>query len=145
MITNMKNAQENRFKILWDIRIQTETTLEHDKPDIVLLDKQKKKQCLVEDSTDHLTWELKAKKRKSSITVIYNNYDILKVCERFAKNVITVPVIIGALGSLYKKKLNNYSDIELWFGNGVIKIKHACLVQQSYTENSWRQIFDKMK
>ena len=45
---NMKVLENNEVKLLWDVSIQTERRLEHNKPEIVVLDK-KLKVCLVND------------------------------------------------------------------------------------------------
>ena len=44
----MKVLENDEVKLLWDFSIQTEKRIEHNKPDIVVLDK-KKKLCLVID------------------------------------------------------------------------------------------------
>ena len=45
----MKVLENDEVKLLWDFSIQTEKKIEHNKPDIVILDK-KQKVCLIKKS-----------------------------------------------------------------------------------------------
>lgn len=72
------------MKFLWDILIETVASVEHIKPDIVLLDKQNES-LLPERSPE------KNKIRKYDL-----KHEILKFWEWLANKVITISVIIGA-------------------------------------------------
>ena len=59
----MKVLENDEVKLLWDFSIQTEKRIEHNKPDIVVLDN-KQKLCLVIDVASRLTPESRKKSKK---------------------------------------------------------------------------------
>ena len=91
-------------KLLWDFKIQTDNKVEHNKPDIVVLDKIERK-CLIIDVACPFDTRVKGKEEEE-----IENYQELKREFKWIwklRRVTVVPVIIGALGTASK-------DIEKW-------------------------------
>ena len=110
-------------KLPWDFKIQTDNEIEHNKPDIVVLDKIKRK-CLVIDVACPFDIRLKDKEKQK----IENYEDFKRELKRIWKlrRVTVVPNIIGALGTASK-------DIEKWLAEiGVScrldSLQRACLL-----------------
>ena len=98
-------------KLLWDFfKIQTDNKVEHNKPDIVVLDKIERK-CLIIDVACPFDTRVKGKEKEE-----IENYQELKREFKWIwklRRVTVAPVIIGALGTVSK-------DIEKWLTeNGV--------------------------
>ena len=91
-------------KLLWDFKIQTDTKVEHNKPDIVVLDKIERKYLIIDVARPFDT-RVKGKEKEE-----IENYQELKREFKWIwklRRVTVVPVIIGALGTVSK-------DIEKW-------------------------------
>ena len=91
-------------KLLWDFKIQTDNKIEHNKPDIVVLDKMERK-CLIIDVACPFDIRVKDKEKEK----IENCQDLKREVKRIWKlrKVTVVPIIIGSLGTVSK-------DIERW-------------------------------
>ena len=92
--------ENDECKILWDFPIQTNKVLEHNKPDIVCVDKKARETLLIDPACpfDHRILS----KEKEKI----NNYNGLEyeIKQLWSmKKVTTVPIIIGSLGTVSKK------------------------------------------
>ena len=87
--------ESEECKILWDFPIQTDKTLEHNRPDITLIEKKK---CLLIDPAYSFGTRIEKKKEEKC-----NNYCDLK-CEIARmwriKDVEVIPVVIEALGTV---------------------------------------------
>ena len=95
-------CESTNNKLLWDFKIQTDKKIEHNKPDIVILDKIERK-FLIIDVACSLDIGVKGKEKNE-------NYQYLKrELKRIWKlsRVTVVPVKIGTLGTVSK-------DIEKW-------------------------------
>ena len=64
-----KVLESEDCKILFDFPIQTDKSLEHNRPDIAVIDKKSKK-CLLVDPHVHLTLALKGKKKKNEQIIV---------------------------------------------------------------------------
>ena len=84
-------------KILWDFPIQTDKKLEHNRPDIVVIDKTERT-CLIIDPS--CPFDLRVAKKEDEKLTNYNplQYEIARIWKM--KKVTIVPVIIGALGTV---------------------------------------------
>ncbi|XP_069979445.1 uncharacterized protein [Penaeus vannamei] len=98
-----KVLESDECKILWDFPIQTDKTLEHNRPDITVIEKNSKK-CLLIDPACPFDTRIERKEEKC------NNYCDLKyeIARMWRmKEVEVIPVVVGALGSVTK-------DFEKW-------------------------------
>ena len=110
-------------KLLSDFKIQTDNKIEHDKPDIVVVDKIER-HCLIIDVACPFDIRVKDKEKEE----IENYQDFKRELKRFWKlrRITVVPFIIGALGTVSK-------DIEKWLAEiGVTcrleSLQRACLL-----------------
>ncbi|XP_047480219.1 uncharacterized protein LOC125032877 [Penaeus chinensis] len=101
MITGQKAIVENEsVKLLWDMRIQTDRELAHNKPDIIVFNKDKRT-CLIIDVTcpfDHRVPEGEREK--------IDRYDELKWELKRIQNcreIKIVPIVIGAFGTISRR------------------------------------------
>ena len=65
----MSVLENEKVKLLWDFSIQTEVKIDHNKPDIVLLDK-KEKTCYVIDVACPFSIQELKRRRKKSLSII---------------------------------------------------------------------------
>ena len=87
-------------KLLSDFKIQTDNKIEHNKPDIVVVDK-------IERNDDACPFDIRMKDKEKE--EIENYQDLKRELKRIWKlrRITVVPFIIGALGTVSK-------DIEKW-------------------------------
>ena len=110
-------------KLLSDFKIQTDNKIEHNKPDIVVVDKTER-YFLIIDVACPFDIRVKDKEKEE----IENYQDLTRELKRIWKlrRIIVVPFIIGALGTVSK-------DIEKWLAEiGVTcrldSLQRACLL-----------------
>ena len=99
-MTGMKNITiMSQNKMLWDFKIQTDNKIEHNKPDIVVLDKIERK-CLIIDVACPFDIRVKDKEKEK----IENYQGLKREVKRIWKlrKVTVVPIIIGSLGTVSK-------------------------------------------
>ena len=85
--------------ILWDFPIQTDKTLEHNRPDITVIDK-KSKECLLIDPTCPFDTRIEKKEEEKCTNYSELKYEIAKIWKM--RKVEVIPVVIGALGTVAK-------------------------------------------
>ena len=110
-------------KLLSDFTIQTDNKIEHNKPDIVVVDTIERK-CLIIDVACPFDIRVKDKEKEE----IENYQDLKRELKRIwqLRSITVVPFIIGALGTVSK-------DIEKWLAEiGVTcrleSLQRACLL-----------------
>ena len=91
--------ENDEVKILWDFTIQTERKLEHNKPDLVVLNK-KEKIIYVVDVVCPFDTRIKDTERTKIEKYTDLKYELLKVWKGEVTKVFILPVIIGALGTM---------------------------------------------
>ena len=123
--TKMKVLENDEVKLLWDFSIQTEKRIEHNKPDIVVLDK-KQKSCLIIDVA--CPFDTRIKKKEQEKIEYYNDlkYEILKCWNKEVDKVMILPIVIGALGSVTNNVRKNLDKVDLHLG--VDAIQRTCLL-----------------
>ena len=87
-------------KLLWYFKIQTDNMIEHNKPDIVVLDLIERK-CLIIDVVCPFVIRVKDKEKEK----IENYQDLKREVKRIweLRKVTVVPIIIGSLGTRTRK------------------------------------------
>ena len=108
--------QNEDVKILWDFSIQTDHKLDHNKPDILILDK-RKRECHIIDVACPFDTRVKEKEREK----IEKYQDLKREIGRLweCRKVTVIPVVIGALGTIGKNfkswtkmiEMDNYLDL----------------------------------
>ena len=106
-----KNVEENdKAKILWNFTIQTDHHLRHIKPDILVIDKSKSEANII-DIAIPSDYNL-AQKRLEKIRNYSNLAVEIKTLWTLTKVRIT-PIIIGAMGTIYKDIDKDIGKLEL--------------------------------
>ena len=92
-----KVIETDEIKLLWDFPIQTDHKLEHNKPDLVYIDKRDKK-CKIIDVACPFDGRISKKEREK----IEYYQDLKREIKRLwdIREVIIIPIIIGALGTI---------------------------------------------
>jgi len=99
-----KVLESDECKILWDFPIQTDKTLEHNRPDITVIEKNSKK-CLLIDPACPFDTRIERKEEEKCNNYCDLKYEIARMWRM--KEVEVIPVVVGALGSVTK-------DFEKW-------------------------------
>jgi len=106
-----KDVEENgNAKILWDFSIQTDHEIRHNRPDIVVLDKTKRKVSLIDISVPNDCNV--AEKRVQKIRAYTDLATELKTLWNVQK-VDIVPVIIGCTGTFYHGLVKDLEKIDI--------------------------------
>ena len=90
-------CESERYKLLWDFKIQTDRDIDDNKPDIVLLNKEEKS-CLIVGVACPFDTRIDSKERVK----IENYHDLKHEMKRIwnCRSVFVIPVVIGALGTV---------------------------------------------
>ena len=126
IVTRENRVLENdEVLLLWDFSIQTETRIDHKKPDIMLKNK-KEKTCQIIDVA--CPFDTRVKQKEEEKLDHYNElkYQILKMWKDEVKNVAIIPVVIGALGVVSKRFKSYIAALD--FDPGVQPLQKACLI-----------------
>ena len=94
-----KVLESKNCKILWDFPIKTDKTLEHNRPDITVIDKKSKK-CLLIDRACSFDTRIQKKEEEKCTNYSELKYEIAKIWKM--RKVEVIPVVIGALGTVTK-------------------------------------------
>ena len=97
--------------MLWDFRIQTGHQIEHNRPDVVVLDKIERS-CYVIDITCPFDTRVLEKEQEKMQKYQELKREIRKIWS--CRKVIVVPIVIGALGT----RLHVITTKSLLVGNG---------------------------
>ena len=116
-------CESTNNKLLWDFKIQTDNKIEHNKPDIVILDKIERK-FLIIDVACPLDIGVKGKEKEKIENYQYLKRELKRIWK--LSRVTVVAVIIGTLGTVS-------NDIEMWLAEiGVTcrleSLQIACLL-----------------
>ena len=125
MLLQMKRVLENeQVKLLWDFTIQTERKIEHNKPDIVLVNKENK-ECFIIDIACPFDTRILEKEKEKVRAYTDLKYEIVK-CWKDIKVVGIIPIVIGALWSVTNKLAKHLNTIK--FDLGIKPIQKVCLL-----------------
>ena len=126
MVTKDNKVLENdQVLLLWDFSIQTETRIDHNKPDIMLKNK-KEKSCQIIDVA--CTFNTRVKQKEEEKLEHYNDlkYQILIMWKDEVKKVVILPVVIRVLGVVSKNFKNYIAALD--FEPGIQPLQKACLL-----------------
>ena len=91
-----KVLESEECKILWDFPIQTDKKLEHNSPDITVIEKKTKK-CLLIDPACPFDTRIEKKEEEKCSNYCDLKYEIARMWR--IKDVEVIPVVIGTLGT----------------------------------------------
>ena len=94
-----KVLESKNCKILWDFPIKTDKTLEHNRPDITVIDKKSKKSILIDPACPFDT-RIEKKEEEKCTNYSELKHEIAKIWKM--RKVEVIPVVIGALGTVTK-------------------------------------------
>ena len=122
------SVQNDRAKIIWDVLIQTDKKLEHNKPDIVVVNKETNA-CLIIDVACPFDTRVIEKEREKITRYEDLKWEIIKIWK--CRSVRVIPIVIGALGTIskgFKDYLSAISE-DIYFGT----LQKACLLETART------------
>ena len=116
--------ENNSHKLLWDFNIQTDLLIPLRRPDLIIINKKKKRICKIVDfavPADH-TINLKESEKKDKYL------DLARELKKLWNMKVTiVPIVIGALGTITKGLLKGQEDLEV--GGRVETIQSTALLR----------------
>ena len=117
--------ENDEVNILWDFSIQPEEKIEHNRPEITVIDK-KEKLCFVIEVACLFYTRIQKKEKEKVDAYTDLKYEILEVWRGDVKKVVTLPVIIGALGMVTGRLQKDLEKLD--YKNGLEVIQKACLL-----------------
>ncbi|XP_065055325.1 uncharacterized protein LOC135683870 [Rhopilema esculentum] len=135
----MAVLENKEVKLLWDFSIQTEIRIDHNKPDLVLLD-MKGRTCYIIDVA--CPFDTRVEKKEKEIFEHFTDlkYELLKVWNREITKVYIIPIVIGALGIVTNNVAKYLEKID--FKCGLDPLQKACLLG---TARIMRKVLDYSK
>ena len=132
---NPATVQENyTHKLLWDFDIQTDHLIPASRPDLIIINNEKKKICKIVDFVYLADHRIKLKECKKRDKYLYLARELKKL---WKVKVTIIPIVIGAFGTVTKGLLKGLKDLEV--GGRVETIQTTALLKRSeYREESWR-------
>ena len=133
-----KSVVENKeYKVLWDFPIQTDRTILHNRPDIVIIDKVGKTIQIIDIAipSDYNIIEKRNEKIRKYINLSMELKDLWHM-----EKVYIIPVIIGATGTVYKGIKDEINYIP-----GNIKIESLQKIAVLGTAHIWRRFNEMIK
>ena len=126
IVTKENRVLENvEVLLLWDFSIQTETRIDHNKPNIMIKNK-KEKTCQIIDVA--CPFDTRVKQKEEEKLDHYNElkYKTLRMWKDEVLKVATTPVVIGALGVVSKRFKSYIAALD--FDPGVQLLEKAWLI-----------------
>ena len=103
-------TENEKFKILWDFTVQTDHIVEARRPDMMIIDKEKKL-CLIVDFAVPSDHRIEIKEREKIEKYQDLKREVQKLWNMKAK---IIPIVIGALGTIPKTLQKQLEQIESW-------------------------------
>ena len=123
-----KVTENEKVKILWDMKIQTDKILEHSRPDIVVFEKEKRT-CKIVDVASPFDTRVVEKEREKVDKYQELKYESKRIWN--CSEVKVIPAVIGALGTISKNfhQWIDKIDPNIYFGT----LQKACLLGTART------------
>jgi hypothetical protein len=122
---NNRVLENDSIKLLWDFSIQTQVKIDHNKPDIVVVDKEKRL-CHLIDVACPFDSRVDKKEKEKFDHYTDLKFEILKCWSKEIDKVKITPIVIGALGTVSKNHQRYMFDIGIPFGLEVLQ--KTCLL-----------------
>ena len=119
-----KGVVENDVKLIWDINIQCDNTIEARRPDLLLVDK-KGKSCAIIDIA--VPGDCRVREKELEKIEKYQNLKIELKRLRSMKKLEILPVVVGALGCISKgfSRWMNILSIKLSIGTEISLVRNC--------------------
>ena len=101
--------ENEKSKFLWDFRIQTDQQLNHNRPDIVLHDKEKN-ECKITDISCPIDGRVIEREKEKRAKYEELRREVATIWS--VRKVVIIPIIIRALGTLSKIFKGHIEDLE---------------------------------
>ena len=129
-----KVTENEKVKILWDMKIQTDKILEHSRPDIVVFEREKRT-CKIVDVACPFDTRVVEKEREKVDKYQELKYELKRIWN--CSEVTVIPAVIGALGTIHRngtipKNFHQWIDKidpNIYFGT----LQKACLLGTART------------
>ena len=123
-----KVTENEKVKILWDMKIQTDKILEHSRPDIVVFEKEKRT-CKIVDVACPFDTRVVEKEREKVDKYQELKHELKTIWN--CSEVTVIPAVIGALGTISKNfhQWIDKIDPNIYFGT----LQKACLLGTART------------
>ena len=124
---NPESVQENEtHKLQWDFDIQTNRLISARRPDLIIINKKKKRTCKFEDfdvPADHII-KLKESEKKDEYLNPAGEWKKL-----WNMKVTIIPIGIGAFGTVSKRLLKGLEEVEV--GGWVVTIQTTTILRMA--------------
>ncbi|XP_063599498.1 uncharacterized protein LOC134775819 [Penaeus indicus] len=115
--------ETERYKILWDFKVQTDHQLEHNRPDLVFYDKQQQP-CQIIDVACPFDTRVENKMKEKVDRYQDLKGEIKRIWK--CKQVDIIPVVIGALGTIHRDMPEWLKKLEMH--ELIVKFQQACIL-----------------
>ena len=113
--------ENDKRKILWDFDLHTDHLISARRPDLIIINKKKKRICKIVDFADPADHRIKLKECEKKDK--YLNFAM----ELWNMKVTIISIVIGAFGTVTKGLLNGLGDLEV--GGRVETIQTTALLR----------------
>ena len=112
-----KVVENEEAKLLWDYSIQTDRVIQARRPDLTLVDKNKKSVSLIDVS---VPWDSRVEEKEREKVDKYQDlrFELRRLWEM---PVEVVPIVIGALGTIPKNLKRNLEKLEAKIAPGLMQ------------------------
>ena len=119
---DQKVTENTKAKILWDFNIQTDNVITHRRPDIVVINKQKKETIIIDVAVPA---DIRVEKKEVEKIEKYTDLKV-ELQRVWRTKVKIVPVVIGALGTVSKRHHKHLQAAEI--GNTERRLQKATIL-----------------
>ena len=110
-------VENDKVKLLWDFGIRTDRVIRANRPDLTLVDKEKKEVALIDVS---VPWDSRVEEKEKEKLDKYQDLRI-ELCKLWKMPVKIVPIIIGALGTIPASLSKNLRELESKVAPGLMQ------------------------
>ena len=103
--------ENDTHKLLWDFGIQTDHLIPARRPDLIIINKQKKKTCKIVDFADPADDRIKLKESEKRDKYLNFARELKK--NLWNMKVTIIPIVIGAFGTVAEGVLKGLEDLEV--------------------------------
>ena len=102
--------ENDTHKLLWDFNIQTDHLILARRPDLIIINKKKKRICKIVDFAVPADYRINLKESEKKDKFL----DLTRALKKlWSMKVTIVPIVIGALGTITKGLLKGLEDLEV--------------------------------
>ena len=102
--------ENDTHKLLWDFNIQTDQLIPARRPDLIIINKKKKRICKIVDFAVPVDHRINLKESEKKDKYLNLARELKKL---WNMKVTIVPIVIGAIGTITKGLLKDLEDLEV--------------------------------